>query len=87
METLNLSEQVKEMIIRRLGLEKECYNLSNDSLLFDSNGWGLDSIDAFEIVVGLEMEFNYKLKNDKIVESLTSINKIVDLLSTNVSKL
>ncbi|CAN7272160.1 hypothetical protein [Rossellomorea sp. LjRoot5] len=82
-EILNREELVnrlREMIIRRLGLEIESSELSEEELLFDPEGVGLDSIDAFDIALGLELEFDYKLEEEQYSTSLESLKKITDLL-------
>ena len=53
-----LSGQLKSMILRRLRLEEEmtAEDIDDRAPLF-GEGLGLDSVDALELVVGLEQEF------------------------------
>jgi len=53
----DLSEKVKHLIIQRLKLgERTPEMIETDAPLF-GEGLGLDSIDALELVLGLEKEF------------------------------
>ena len=52
-----LIEKIKQLIIQRLKLEDMTSEMiENDAPLF-GEGLGLDSIDALELVLGLEKEF------------------------------
>jgi len=51
----NLKEDLKKQIIEQLNLEDVTpADISDDALLFDDKGLGLDSIDALELIVLLE---------------------------------
>lgn len=56
-------QQLKEQIIKQLNLaDKQPEDIGDDSPLF-VEGLGLDSIDALELIVLLQQEYNIKLKN------------------------
>ena len=54
-----LKGRVKALIVRQLKLEIEPESIKDDAPLFgdDPSGLGLDSIDALELVLGIEKEF------------------------------
>jgi acyl carrier protein len=58
-----LMEKLKVQIIERLNLKDlKPENIGNDQPLF-VEGIGLDSIDALELIVLLQQEYNIKLSN------------------------
>lgn len=60
-----LIEQLKVQIIKQLNLEDmEPDDIDADEALF-SDGLGLDSIDALELIVLLEKEYGIKIENPK----------------------
>ncbi len=66
------------MMIRQLNLALSPSEIDNDAPLFGM-GLALDSIDALELIVGLEQEFNVMVgENQKGV--FRSVNTIVDFL-------
>jgi len=80
MDETNLNFRIKEMIVRRLELKHITpADIQDNVNLFSDAEIGLDSIDALEIAVGLEQEFEFPFKESD-VPSLASINAITDLL-------
>ena len=73
-----VTSQVKNVLIDRLALDREAEDLPNDCLMFGV-GLGLDSVDALEIAVAVEMEFGVRVDDDNIRE-MRSINAIVDFV-------
>lgn len=66
------------MMIRQLNLSLSPSEIDNDAPLFGM-GLALDSIDALELIVGLEQEFNVMVgENQRGV--FRSVNTIVDFL-------
>ena len=67
---------LKEDLITRLNLPYTAEDLHEDVSLLGS-GLGLDSLDALEVVLGIEHAFHVKVGDDNI-SILRSINSIVD---------
>ena len=76
----NLAPRVKELIVRRLKLDIDPTSIENDAPLF-GEGLGLDSIDALELVLGLEQEFGIKVEDVEVgVKAFASVNALVDFI-------
>jgi acyl carrier protein len=69
-------DTLKEDLITRLNLPYRPEDLHEDVSLLGS-GLGLDSLDALEVVLGIENAFKVKVADDNIA-ILRSINAIVD---------
>jgi acyl carrier protein len=69
---------IKEDLITRLNLPYEPQDLHEDISLLGS-GLGLDSLDALEIILGIEHSFGVKVADDNIA-ILRSINSIADFV-------
>lgn len=67
---------LKEDLIMRLNLPYEPDDLHEDISLLGS-GLGFDSLDALEVVLGIEHAFKVRVADDNI-SILRSINSIVD---------
>lgn len=75
----DLKTEVKTMIIERLKLEGMTPDQIDDMAPLFGEGLGLDSIDALELVLGIEQHFGVKIEDEaaglkafKNVESLTT---------------
>ena len=80
MTTDNLAPRVKELIVRRLKLEIDPASIQDDAPLF-GEGLGLDSIDALELVLGLEQEFGINVEDEEVgVKAFSSVNALVDFI-------
>jgi acyl carrier protein len=76
----SLAPRVKELIVRRLKLEIDPASIQDDAPLF-GEGLGLDSIDALELVLGLEQEFGIKVEDEEVgVKAFSSVNALVDFI-------
>ena len=76
----DLAPRVKELIVRRLKLDIDPTTIQNDAPLF-GEGLGLDSIDALELVLGLEQEFGIKVEDEEVgVKAFASVNALVDFI-------
>ncbi|HEX9689735.1 MAG TPA: phosphopantetheine-binding protein [Thermoanaerobaculia bacterium] len=76
----NLAPRVKELIVRRLKLDIDPVSIQDDAPLF-GEGLGLDSIDALELVLGLEQEFGIKVEDEEVgVKAFASVNALVDFI-------
>ncbi len=80
----NLKQTLKEQIIEQLNLEEMTpEDIESDAPLF-GDGLGLDSIDALELIVLMEREYNIKITDPKDgKEIFASIDTMAEYISKN----
>ena len=70
-----LKPQIKEMIVERLFLNVAPEDIPDDADLMEA--YGIDSVNLFEIVVGLEEQFEITMEDDDFnVETFSNVNNI-----------
>ena len=76
----SILDRVRLLIIEQLHIRREPDEIDPDCPLF-ATGLGLDSVDAVELVVGLEMEFGIVVPDGPQARtSLRTVNTLVDLV-------
>ncbi len=76
----DLRPRVKDLIVRRLKLDIDPTTIDNEAPLF-GEGLGLDSIDALELVLGLEQEFGIKVEDEEVgVKAFASVDALCDFI-------
>jgi acyl carrier protein len=85
-EDNTLREQIKDLIIRRLRLEISVAEIDDQAPLF-GDGLGLDSIDALELVVGLEQEFGISIPDEDVgKEAFASVEALCSYVEKHRGK-
>ncbi len=75
-EENEIRERLKKMIVRRLELKISPDDIKDEAPLFNE-GLGLDSVEALEIVVGIEEEFGTVIdETEDVKEKFFSINTL-----------
>ncbi|HHW79028.1 MAG TPA: acyl carrier protein [Xanthomonadaceae bacterium] len=69
---------IKEELIDRLQLEYDVDDIDDDTFLF-GGGLSLDSIDAMDIIIGLQSRFGVILPEGEIA-SMRTINTLADFV-------
>lgn len=69
---------IKAELIDRLELDMEPEHIDDDTLLF-GGGLGLDSIDAMEIIIGMQSQFGVMIDEDD-VSTLRTVNTLADFI-------
>ena len=75
-----LKQQLKTMIVERLFLKVNPEEIPDDANLMET--YGVDSVNIFEIVVGLEDEFGISLaEEDFSIEAFATVDGIAELVT------
>jgi acyl carrier protein len=74
--TLELTDRIRRLIVDRLKLEVDPATIDPVAPLF-GEGLGLDSIDALELVLGVEQEFGVKIEDQEVgSQALASVEAL-----------
>lgn len=75
--------RIKQVMIEELMLQDSVEDINDEMSLFDPEGLGLDSVDALQLVVGLEKNFGLKIPDAEAAkEILNSVNTITAAIQT-----
>ena len=78
----SVQEQIKQLLVRRLKLERDPASIGDDEPLFGPEGLGLDSIDALELVLGLEQEFGVSIDDQQVgSQVLSTVSTIAQFIA------
>ncbi|HEY9542396.1 phosphopantetheine-binding protein [Prevotella sp.] len=85
---MELKEELKTRIIEALNLEDITpADIDDNAPLFGDDGFGLDSIDALELIVLLEKHYGIKIKDAKEGKNIfKSVNLMADYVAQNRKK-
>jgi acyl carrier protein len=76
-----LRVEIKRLIVDRLKLEVAPEAIEDHQPLF-GEGLGLDSIDALELVLGIEQEFGVKVEDEEMgQEALSSVATLAEFVA------
>ncbi len=78
-------EELKKQIIATFNLEDtKPEDIDTDAALFGDAGLGLDSIDALELIILVEKEYNIKISDpQKGKEIFKSVRSLADFITAN----
>jgi acyl carrier protein len=77
----SLHQKVKQLIIDRLQLEGMKPDDIDDAAPLFGDGLGLDSIDALELVIGIEKTFGVKIQDEEVgAKAFASVNALVEFM-------
>lgn len=69
------------MMIDELMLEESAADIGDDTPIFGAEGLGLDSVDALQLVVGIEKRFGLKLSDSETARGvLRSVDTIAEAI-------
>jgi len=76
-------QKIRDILSVRLKFSTAVAAWGDDDPLFGPNGLGLDSIDALELVLGLQREFGVTIEDREIaVKVLATINSIAEFVQS-----
>ncbi len=68
MQLDEIKQTLKTIFEERLNMDLSTVTAGDDDGLFE-DGWGIDSIDVIDIVLGVEQKFGVKLQQDEEVQT------------------
>ncbi len=84
---MDLKEKLKQMIIEELQIEDVTPEEINDDDPLFGEGLGLDSLDAVELVVQLQVHFGVEIKNiEEGRPALQSINTLAKFVQAKMAE-
>jgi len=83
MTTADLHQEIKELIISSLRLERSPESIDDHAPLFQS-GLGLDSIDALELAVAIERKYRVTIPDEKVgKQAFSSVSALADYVAAH----
>jgi acyl carrier protein len=83
-----LKTRVKQLIVRQLKLDIDPAEIKDAAPLFgdEREGLGLDSIDALELVLGVEKEFGIKVQDEEVgVKAFASVDALCSFIESKAA--
>jgi acyl carrier protein len=81
----DLKQRIKVMLIERLKLEGMTPDQIDDQAPLFGDGLGLDSIDALELVLGLEQAFGVKIEDEAAgLKAFKSVQALTDFVAEHM---
>ncbi len=79
--------EVKQKLIEGLNLEELTPDEIDDNAPLFNAGLGLDSVDAIELIVVLDANYNVKFENmDELKEIFANITNLTEYINKNIKK-
>ena len=81
-DTAQLKKRIKEIMVENLMLQVTADEITDDKPLFGPEGLGLDSVDALQLVVALDKNFDLKIPDPaaakQILQSVDTIAAAIE---------
>jgi acyl carrier protein len=85
-DATTLKQRIKAMMVENLMLQVTAEEITDDMPLFGPGGLGLDSVDALQLVVGLDKNFGVKIPDPAAAkEILQTVNTIADAVQKKMA--
>ena len=85
-DVTTLKQRIKAMMVENLMLQVTAEEITDDMPLFGPGGLGLDSVDALQLVVGLDKNFGVKIPDPAAAkEILQTVNTIADAVQKKMA--
>jgi acyl carrier protein len=83
MATPELCNEIKELLVSSLHLERTPDSIDDQAPLFQT-GLGLDSIDALELAVAIERKYRVTIPDEKVgKQAFASVAALADYVAAN----
>lgn len=87
MEREQIKTTLKQIFAERLMMEMDQLDVSDDAGLFDEDGWGIDSVDVLDLVLGIEKHFGVRIaQDDAVKEHFRSLNSLAAYIESVTGK-
>jgi len=84
-DAAELKSDLKRMIVERLFLDVDPGDIQDDEPVMET--YGIDSVQLFEVVVGLEEEFGVSLEDDEFsLELFENVNSIAEFVAKKLEE-
>ncbi|MBI5383344.1 MAG: acyl carrier protein [Verrucomicrobia bacterium] len=84
-DTQTLRQEIKQLMVENLMLQVTADEIGDDQPLFGPGSLGLDSVDALQIVVGLDKHYRLKIPDPETARGiLKSVATIADAVQRHV---
>lgn len=81
MATQEFKDEIKDLIISSLKLDRSVESIENDAPLFQT-GLGLDSIDALELAVAIERKYGVTIPDEKVgKQAFSSVGALAEYVA------
>jgi acyl carrier protein len=81
----SLRQEIKQLMVENLMLQVTADEIGDDQPLFGPGSLGLDSVDALQIVVGLDKHYRLKIPDPETARTvLQSVASIADAVSRHL---
>ena len=81
----SLRQEIKQLMVENLMLQVTAEQIGDDQPLFGPGSLGLDSVDALQIVVGLDKHYRLKVPDPETARGvLQSVATIADAVQRNL---
>ena len=82
--TPDLKRQIKAMMVENLMLQVTANDIGDEQPLFGPGSLGLDSVDALQLAVALDKNYQLKIQDPGVArEIFQSVNTIADAVARN----
>ncbi len=86
MATQQFKDEIKELIISSLKLDRTNESIEDDAPLFQS-GLGLDSIDALELAVAIERRYHVTIPDEKVgKQAFSSVTALAEYVAAHLQQ-
>jgi acyl carrier protein len=76
-DSTELKAQIKQMLVENLMLKISAAEIGDDQPLFGPGSLGLDSVDALQLVVALEKNYDLKLSDTEVArKTMQNVNTL-----------
>ena len=84
-DTQTLRQEIKQLMVENLMLQVTADEIGDDQPLFGPGSLGLDSVDALQIVVGVDKHYRLKIPDPETARGvLRSVSTIADAVQRHL---